>query len=141
LQLVIAGAADHEDEYSRNLKNQAAGDVRIIMTGFIKGAELGEMLSNAGLFALPSYHEGLPIALLEAMSYNLPIIASDIPANCELALANETFSVGNVEELHRKISEFISSPAVEQNTRRRVETEFNWDGVADATERLYLDVV
>lgn len=89
---------------------------------------------------LPSYHEGLPIALLEAMNYNLPIIASDIPANLELAQASETFPVGNVDELRRRISEFISSPAVEQNTRKRVETEFNWDVVADATERLYLEV-
>lgn len=139
-QLVIAGAADHEDDYSRNLKQQAAGDSRIIMTGFIKGLELGEMLSNAGLFVLPSYHEGLPIALLEAMSYNLPIVASDIPANRELAQPGETFPVGNVDELRLKISDFISSPTVEQHTRKRVETEFNWDVVAEATERLYLEV-
>jgi alpha-maltose-1-phosphate synthase len=110
------------------------------MTGFIKGVELGEMLSNAGLFVLPSYHEGLPIALLEAMSYNLPIIASDIPANRELAQANETFPVGNVDELRRHITEFISSPVLDQHTRQRVETEFNWDVVAEATERLYLEV-
>lgn len=139
-QLVIAGAADHEDDYSRTLKQHAAEDSRIITTGFIKGAELGEIFSNAGLFTLPSYHEGLPIALLEAMSYNLPIIASDIPANCELAQAGETFPVGNVDELRRKILEFISSPAVVRQTRERVEVEFNWDVVADATERVYLEV-
>lgn len=113
----------------------------VIMTGFIKGAELGEILSNAGLFILPSYHEGLPIALLEAMSYNLPIIASDIPANCELAQPTETFPVGNVEALRKKISEFITSSALDQNTRKRVETEFNWDVVAEATERVYLEAV
>jgi glycosyltransferase involved in cell wall biosynthesis len=110
------------------------------MTGFIKGAELGETLSNAGLFILPSYHEGLPIALLEAMSYNLPILASDIPANCELAQPEERFPVGNIEELRQKISNFISSPAKEQNTRKRVETEFNWDLVADATEKVYREL-
>jgi glycosyltransferase involved in cell wall biosynthesis len=111
------------------------------MTGFIKGAELGEVLSNAGLFILPSYHEGLPIALLEAMSYNLPIIASDIPANCELAQPAETFPVGNVDALRQKIADFVSSPVSEQSTRKRVETEFNWDVVADATEKLYLEAV
>lgn len=109
------------------------------MTGFIKGAELGELLSNAGLFVLPSYHEGLPIALLEAMSYNLPIIASDIPANSELAQANETFPVGNVNELRRQITEFISAPVFEQHTRQRVKAGFNWDVVAETTERLYLE--
>lgn len=140
-RLVIAGAADHEDEYSINLKQLAAEDPRIVMTGFIKGHELGEVLSNAGLFVLPSYHEGLPIALLEAMSYNLPIIASDIPANCELAQPAETFPVGNIEALRKKISEFITSSALDQNTRKRVETEFNWDVVAEATERVYLEAV
>ncbi len=49
------------------------------MTGFISGDPLHTLFSQAGLFVLPSYHEGLPIALLEAMSWSLPVIVSDIP--------------------------------------------------------------
>ena len=83
-RLVIAGDADHEDEYSRKLKVMASKDQRVIMTGFIKGDVLRELYSNAGLFVLPSYHEGLPIVALEAMSYGLPVLVSAIPANMEL---------------------------------------------------------
>jgi starch synthase len=111
------------------------------MTGFIKGVELGEMRFQRRSVCSPLLPRRLPIALLEAMSYNLPIIASDIPANCELAQPNETFPVGNVDALRRKISEFISAPAVEQQTRKRVEVEFNWNVVAEATERLYLEAI
>lgn len=138
-RLVIAGAADHEDTYSKELKQLAATDSRIVMTGFIKGAELGEMFSNAGLFVLPSYHEGLPIALLEAMSYNLPILASDIPANGELTETGETFPVGDVKTLRTRLKDFILSPDLRPNTQERVVNEFDWDLVAQATERLYLD--
>lgn len=140
-KLVIAGSADHEDTYSKRLKQQAISDSRIVMTGFIKGTELGEILSNAGLFVLPSYHEGLPIALLEAMSYNLPIIASDIPANLELANLNETFPVGNVDVLRSRLVQFIASPDLNPVTRERVKSEFNWDLVAEQTEEVYRSVV
>jgi glycosyltransferase involved in cell wall biosynthesis len=63
------------------------------MSGFQKWESLSELYSNAGLFVLPSYHEGLPIVALEAMSYNLPILLSDIPANKEVVLSEETFPV------------------------------------------------
>lgn len=140
-KLVIAGASDHEDSYSKQLKQQASSDPRIVMTGFIKGAELGEILSNAGFFVLPSYHEGLPIALLEAMSYNLPIIASDIPANLELARAKETFPVGDIDTLRTRLAESIVARDANPMTRQRVYLDFNWDLVAEQTERIYLDIV
>lgn len=140
-QLVIAGASDHEDSYSTGLKAMAAADSRVILTGFIKGAELGEIYSNAGMFILPSYHEGLPIALLEAMSYDLPILASNIPANRELAEEVETFPVGNVEALRERIRYFLSGSFPLLSKRERIEDEFNWDLVADETEQVYLGVV
>ncbi|GAG38931.1 unnamed protein product, partial [marine sediment metagenome] len=61
-KLVITGDADHETPYSRRLKSQAATDRKVVLTGFIQGNALNEIYSHAGLFVLPSYHEGLPIA-------------------------------------------------------------------------------
>jgi starch synthase len=107
--LVIAGDADHEDVYSKALKNQAGNTPRVVMVGFVKGIQLAELFSNAGLFVLPSYHEGLPIALLEALSYDLPVLASDIPANIELTHEKETFPVGNVSALKQTLLERIST--------------------------------
>ncbi len=90
--LVLIGDADHADEYSERLKQQATATPNVILTGFISGAPLHTLFSQAGLFVLPSYHEGLPIALLEAMSWSLPVVVSDIPANLEIGLPTEITS-------------------------------------------------
>ena len=70
-----------------------------------------EIYSNAGLFVLPSYHEGLPIVALEAMSYGLQVLVSAIPANMELVSEEDTFKPGNIVELASKIEAFIKSPS------------------------------
>lgn len=140
--LVIAGDADHEDDYSLSLKTLAAKDSRVVLTGFITGNDLAEIFSNAGLFVLPSYHEGLPIALLEAISYNLPILVSNIPANMELADADtEVFPVGDVLTLSSTLEQKIKSGSPEALARHRLEHEFNWDVVAQRTEEVYYKVM
>ena len=116
------------------------------MTGFQKGEALSELYSNAGLFILPSYHEGLPIVALEAMSYNLPMLLSEIPANTEVALSEETFPVGNVEALSKKLHSFLenplrlNSPQINEKKSRRLLNEFNWDVIAQQTAELYKTV-
>ena len=113
------------------------------MTGFQIGEALSELYSNAGLFILPSYHEGMPIVVLEAMSYNLPILLSDIPANKEVAISEETFPAGNVEELSKKLQSFIKNPLslsssqISGKKKRRLEIEFNWAVIAQKTADLY----
>ena len=59
-------------------------------------------MSNAALFILPSFHEGLPISLLEAMSYDLDVLVSDIPANRlpELTL-DDYFKTGSIPDLKK----------------------------------------
>jgi len=78
LKLVIVGDADHPDNYSMNVKKMADENSNVILTGILTGEKLQELYSHAGLFVLASYYEGLPIVLLEAMSYGLPCIVSDI---------------------------------------------------------------
>lgn len=99
IKLVIAGDTDFEDEYSISLKKMAK-DNGVIMTGFVKGEKLQTLLTNARCYVLPSSHEGLPIGLLEAMSYQLPVIVSDIPAHTELNLDKKCyFHLGDIEDL------------------------------------------
>mgnify|MGYP000031288225 CR=1 FL=1 len=85
-KLVIAGDADYQDEYTQKLKEMCKEQKNIRLVGFIKGEKLAQLYTYARIFVLPSTHEGLPIALLEAMSYNCPVLASDIPANKEIGL-------------------------------------------------------
>lgn len=140
-QLVIAGDADHETEYSRNLKKMAAEDPRIVLTGYVTGDPLNQVYSHARLFVLPSYHEGLPIALLEAMSYGLPALVSDIPANKEVDLPEERFfKCGNVGDLRNKMQTLLKQPltADEQRAiRTQIEEKYNWDIIAKETVEVY----
>lgn len=100
LPLVLIGDADHDSVYSQSLKQKARQTPGVIMTGLLTGAALQIVFSQARLFVMPSYHEGLPIALLEALSYSLPVIVSDIAPNKEIGLAQECyFQVKNIEVL------------------------------------------
>lgn len=137
-KLVIAGDADHPSDYSTELKAQArrAGTV---LPGFIHGAELNELMSHAALFCMPSYHEGLPIALLEAMSYGLDVVVSDIPA-CripELAPA-DYFPAGDkaaiADAIRRKLGEGPGRRAYDL-------TSYNWDSIARQTEVVYISLL
>lgn len=135
-KLVIAGDADMEDEYAKNLKTLAKEN-GVILTGFIKGAKLQALLTYARLFVIPSSHEGLPIALLEAMSYGLPVLASDIPANKEVHLpASDYFHYGSdiVSNLTKALQEKMSDTTIPHYDL----TPYDWDKIADQTIEVYL---
>lgn len=138
IRLAIAGDSDHPDDYSETLKRQAA-DAGVVLTGFIKGEKLNQLRHNAALFVLPSYHEGLPIALLEAMSEGLDVVVSDIPANRikELA-AGDFFPVGDVDALAAKMAEKLSKG---MRPRQYDLTNYNWDKIAQSTVKVYEEVV
>ena len=140
-KLVIVGDADHEDKYSRGLKEAAAKNPNIVLTGYLSGMPLQELYSHAGIFVLPSYYEGLPIVLLEAMSYGLSCIASDIPANREVGLPEERFfRAGEVEALAAKISEYARKPISEEEKRaqiKRIAEKYDWDKIARQTLEVY----
>ncbi len=138
-RLVIAGDSDHEDAYSLSLKKLAA-DENVVLTGFIKGEPLAQLLTNASLFVIPSSHEGLPIALLEAMSYNIDVIASDIPANriAQLDSKRDFFHTGDVaglaDAMKRKVKEGCD--------RREYDlSPYNWDEIAGQTVDVYNSVL
>jgi len=140
-QLIIAGDADHEDDYSKKLKQLAASDPRIILTGFITGEKLQQVFHNAKLFILPSYHEGLPISLLEALSHQLSVLVSDIPANRAVNLRGQRyFKCGDVNHLTEKLNELFSLPNDSNETTEiatMLEQDYNWDTIAKQTFHVY----
>ncbi|MFP2149596.1 glycosyltransferase family 4 protein [Escherichia coli] len=135
MPLVLVGDADHPSEYSVRLKKMAADTPNVIMTGFLKGEELQAIFSQARLFLMPSYHEGLPIALLEAMAYSLPAVVSDIPANLEVKLPPESyFEVGNVDALAQKIAALVSSQRIDYSAWLK---NYDWQVIARKTASVY----
>lgn len=132
-KLVIAGAPDHHDAYSEFLLDRAS-ELGVVLPGFVKGEPLAELFANAALFVMPSSHEGLPIALLEAMSYGLDVLVSDIEA-CRLKPLSEDdfFSLGREGDLERGLRRKLISP------RRRTYDlrPYNWDEIAGLTIDIY----
>ena len=111
------------------------------MTGFISGTPLQEVYSNAGLFVLPSYYEGLPIALLEAISYRLPVLVSDIPQNREIPLPKfRFFEPGDVDLLSKKMVELFKLGIGEEESikeREILKEKYNWSKIAKQTFQVY----
>jgi glycosyltransferase involved in cell wall biosynthesis len=140
-KLVIVGDADHEDSFSRKLKGRAENQNNIVLTGFLTGKPLKELYTHAGLFVLPSYHEGLPIVLLEAMSYGLSCIASDIQANRNIELEKERFfKAGDVKSLTEKIKDFVNKPWTVEERQRQIKLiseKYNWMRIAKETLEVY----
>ena len=141
-KLIIAGGSSHSTEYVEEMKKKAEKDERIIMTGFVQGQELEELYSNAYLYILPSDVEGMPISLLEAMSYGNCCLVSDIPENKDVIGAyGKSFKQGNVEDLKAVLQELLHDPKqvdYYKNTASDYICEkYQWDAVIEKTLALY----
>lgn len=141
-KLVIVGDSVYTDDYVKQLKKMAKSNKRIIFTGRQNGRELAELFSNAYLYVSPSDLEGMPIAVLEAMSYELPVLMSDISGN--RATVGDTgivFKKGRTDDLQKKLQFALDNPVVTKNKgkrgRKRVERFFEWRQIIEQTERIY----
>ena len=134
MKLVLAGDTDFEDSYSMGLKEMARKN-GVVLTGFIKGTKLHSLLTNCRCYCLPSSHEGLPIALLEAMSYGVKVVVSDIPANLEVGLPEKDyFPMGDVEALAAKLDTVLAEPAHHVDYDM---SKYDWDKIAGQFAEIY----
>ena len=140
-KLVLVGDADHEDNYSRNLKKTASKNSNIVLTGYITGDDLHQVFSHAKLFVLPSYHEGLPISLLEALSYGLCPLISDIPANLEVGIDNKYyFKCKDVNDLSKRLVHLWQGEHSNETQKALidfVQDKYNWHDIAIKTMHVY----
>lgn len=110
------------------------------MTGFVQGEELEELFSNCNIYCLPSDVEGMPISLLEAMSYGCNCLISNIQENVQIAdKYSTTFQKGDIEDLKYKLEKILKSD-------KKVDSEiisnyilkkYNWDKITNKVEILY----
>jgi glycosyltransferase involved in cell wall biosynthesis len=140
-KLVLIGATDHPDAYAAEVAALVRAAPGAVLAGYQTGLSLRELYAHAGFFVLPSSHEGLPIALLEALSYGLPVLASDIPAHLEIGLdENHFFPLGDVPVLANRMASFAGmrwTQAQRENTRRWVAARYDWRSVVEQTIRVY----
>ena len=120
---------------------ELANAAGVILTGFISGDVLCAVQRNARLFVIPSYHEGLPIALLEALSYNLDVVSSDIPANTEVPLPSDCFAkTGDVDSLAKCIELHLQKDSQEK-FENIIHKYYNWDEIAEQTACVYRELM
>jgi glycosyltransferase involved in cell wall biosynthesis len=135
--LVIAGGNSHDDEYYNHVVQKAKIDSSILLTGYVEGDELKELYSNAAFFVLPSDVEGMPMALLEAISYGNRCLVSSIPEN--LAVIDEddySFIKGSSKDLADKLVKLLSEP---DSRRTHTVNLRSWDSVVNETMKVYSD--
>lgn len=141
-KLVIAGGSSDTDEFSNELKEMAGDDERIIFTGFVQGEPLDELYGNAYIYTLPSDLEGMPLSLLEAMSYGNCCLMSDIE-ECASVVEDKAivFEKSNVEDLRKKLQEACDDNEIVENYKKNAADficeKYSWDDVVEKTMELY----
>jgi glycosyltransferase involved in cell wall biosynthesis len=144
-RLVIVGGSSHTSEYVDRLRSLADDDDRVVLTGPIYGDELHELFSGAAAYVMPSLLEGLPLALLEAAMYRLPLVVSDIPPHLEVVQADgpghRVFRTGDRDDMARAIRQTLedlpSSSEACLELEQRVADEYSWKRITSMTEDVY----
>lgn len=141
-KLVIAGGASDTDAYMNRLKELAQNDDRIIFTGFVQGRLKHELYSNAYIYTLPSDLEGMPLSLLEGMSYGNCCLTSDIPECAEVVEDKAVlFKKGNIENLREKLQMLCDDTELtdmyKKDAAEFIRRKYNWDDVVQRTLALY----
>lgn len=141
-KLLIAGGTSDTDEFIQELKKMAESDRRIIFTGFVQGRTLDELYSNAYVYVLPSALEGMPLSLLEAMSYGNCCVVSDI-AECAEVVEDKAvvFRKSDVADLKEKLQQCcFDEKKVEEYKSAAADyicQKYAWEAVVWKTLELY----
>ena len=145
MKLVIAGGGSHSGDFMDQVTELAKKDDRVIMTGFVQGNTLTELFSNCYMYVLPSDIEGMPISLLEAMSFGRRCLASDIPENKEACREYaQYFKKSDIESLREKLRESLEDPSKYRSFDEIMNycyKRFDWNKVTGASVRLYIDTI
>jgi glycosyltransferase involved in cell wall biosynthesis len=145
LKLALVGAPSYTPEYELRLKELAAGNPSILFLGYQTGEALRQLYAHAYVYVQPSESEGLPLVVLEAMSFGRPVLVSDIPENLEaMHRAGYAFRNKDPRDLAQKLRELVSRPDDVERAAAQVqgvvEREFNWNVIAEHTEEVYRSV-
>ena len=141
-KLVITGGSSDTDDYLKYIKNLCKETKNVIFTDFVEGEMLNELYSNAYIYVLPSDLEGMPMSLLEAMSFSNCCVVSDIPECASVAKDKAViFERGNIEDLNKKLQTLCDNDVLVQQYKDEAAdyicSKYNWDDIVEETIKLY----
>jgi glycosyltransferase involved in cell wall biosynthesis len=149
MKLVLVGNSSFTEAFVTRVRRLAENDPRVVLTGYAYGELLAELYSNAAAFVLPSRLEGLPLTLLEALAYHLPVIVSDIPPHREIlghdATGKHFFPVDDALALQSCLEKVIANLQAERDAIEAASpailVPYQWPQVAAATAQAYREVL
>ena len=143
-ELTLVG--DGEDRaYLEQLASEMDIGERLIFTGFAGQDEVRKHLLESDIFILPSFAEGVPVSLMEAMSSGIPVISTYVGGIAELIKSEETgllVSPSDPIQLRDAIARYIDDydlrDKVSRQGREKVVTDFNIDNEVDKLAQLFV---
>jgi glycosyltransferase involved in cell wall biosynthesis len=140
-RLVLVGSAPYAEGFIAGLREEAAGDPRVLLPGAIYGEGYRALLANAAAYVHATEVGGTHPALVEAMGYGRPVLVHDTPENREVAGDAALFwDAREPATLARQLSGLLPHAAFREAlgeaARRRAAAHYRWDDVAAAYEAL-----
>lgn len=143
-EVSIAGTGVEEKKLMKQVHDNSL-EKYVVFRGWLNDKEKESLLENAQVMVLPSYNEGLPMSILEGMSYGLPIISTnvgDIPS----VVSKENgflYEPGNVEELRKFMETFCKMSEIHwkqmsQSSKDTIETNFSFETYVNEILNLYV---
>jgi glycosyltransferase involved in cell wall biosynthesis len=146
-KLVLVGGVSDTKSFTSELLAKIAKNPNIVFAGELRGERLAEIMRGAGLFALPSDLEGLPLAMLEAMNEGVPVLASDIPPHQQLIGDDRglLFTADNLESCRQNLEWAIDNPQIlaemANKGQKHVQTNYSWESITCKTLELYQNLL
>lgn len=162
LHLVGGGSGAEKEECLESASNMSE---RVIAYGPLPQSELARIMRRSHIFILPSFYEGLPLSLLEALACGCRAVVTGLPGVLEIMGDSETEYISTVEPprleevdrpvkcdekpfverlrsaLSRHIETVVMNPAVDMEKLRTIVKVYTWEGVYDKIERVYRSLV
>tara|TARA_B100001059_G_scaffold13650_1_gene11002 strand:- start:569 stop:1255 length:687 start_codon:yes stop_codon:yes gene_type:complete len=145
LKLVLAGAQiiNGDSEVLDEIKTfivQNKLEYKVILVGYVSKEEVSILYKNARIYVFPSLDEGFGIPVLEALSFSIPVICSDIDVFREIGDDYvEYFKVGDSISLSKKIVSVLKAENLKQRNNKNYLTKFSRKNFIKGFEEIILD--
>jgi glycosyltransferase involved in cell wall biosynthesis len=139
-KLVVVGDTTSADNYVESLLEERSED--ILFTGYLSGDELWQLYKHCAIFVFPSVVESLPMALLEAMSFGIPVLYADVEENRLVAQEYAyRFKPNDADDLADRLIYILAHPEEANRLASRAKQhtldKYDWETIVGETEQVY----